>query len=110
MRQFVLTPRYKRQLELLQSHRPNGPTVSGLLRRNILLLTSTFAIGLGAFLFFVWGGWPDVGYMFLGAAVAAFGRDVGRFRMIVRSWPLNEQITNWQRVEDLLRECDRSAS
>jgi hypothetical protein len=110
MTDFVLTPRYRRQLQLLRSYRSGGPKVVALIRKNLLLHAFTFLVGLASLAFFVWGGWPDVGYMLFGASFAAFGRDLGWYRIVVRTWPLNEQITDWAKVDALLEGCDRVAS
>lgn len=42
------------------------------------------------------------GCLLIGLAAGAFLRDIGRFRVLVRIWPVYQEIINWQRVKELL--------
>ncbi|MCA8991266.1 MAG: hypothetical protein KDA88_04770 [Planctomycetaceae bacterium] len=48
-----------------------------------------------------------VGFL-TGACAGAFLRDVGRIQQSYRVWPMVEEITKWDRVEELMRESDES--
>ncbi|MEZ5942119.1 MAG: hypothetical protein R3C18_12065 [Planctomycetaceae bacterium] len=41
-----------------------------------------------------------------GACAGAFLRDIGRIQQSYRVWPVVEEITKWDRVEELMRDSD----
>ena len=58
--------------------------------------------GTGVFLCYS-GDWI-YGFLFIGVGVGAFLRDLGRIISIARFWPVNEEVLDWPKVEQLLKE------
>src|SRR5215207_5946886 len=102
-----LTSRQRRQLQKLHDYRRVPPTVTSLLRdgwRAYLYVTIVGLVGVG---FFLWAGWPIASGLFAGMILATVLRDLGWYRRLVHSWPLQLEITDWKRVEQLLERSDR---
>ena len=59
----------------------------------LLGLVSTFA-----FWFFTWGGWPSVAWVYLGAFIGVFLRDIRAVLVFQRNWPVLLEIINWDRL------------
>jgi hypothetical protein len=55
-------------------------------------------------------GFENIGWLWIGFAGGAFGRDIGRFRGLVRVWPIYKEIINWQRVSELLESNEKHDS
>lgn len=105
-----LNSHQRRQLQKMRDYRRTPPTVSALLRggwRAYLYVAIVGLIGVG---FFYWGGWPMASGLFAGMILATIIRDIGWYRRLVQSWPLQAEITDWQRVEQLLEQPDGSAA
>ena len=66
-------------------------------------------------LYAVFGGWflsqiSQLGAgLVIGLAVGAFSRDIGRLVQSYRTWPVVHEITDWQRVEQLVQSHDNAA-
>jgi len=81
--------------------RDRGFSIPVLLRRNAkryLLLFAIMILGLAVFAnlkFWV------VFYVFLGMLLGVVLRDLGWFRVIGRTWPFSEKVTDWGKVQEL---------
>jgi hypothetical protein len=52
--------------------------------------------------------WPWVAGLVIGLCAGAFLRDIGRLQVSYRTWPVVEEITNWEKVKELLETYDRT--
>ena len=43
----------------------------------------------------------EVCYVFLGSLIGVLLRDIGWFRVICRTWPFSEKVTDWGKVQEL---------
>jgi hypothetical protein len=96
-----LTPPQRDLLVLFAHWKDRPPTVGGLFLRNwtrYLVLLAFAAVGCG----FLWyRGLDTAGWFVLGMIVGAIFRDVGTFRRMVRNWPVEAEVLDWRRVEEL---------
>ena len=105
-----LTPQQRRQLLKLHDFQQTPPTVSALLRDSWRAYLYITAVGLVGVCFFLWGGWPIASGIFAGMVLATIVRDIGWFRRLVQTWPLQREVTNWNRVKQLLEQAGGSAA
>jgi hypothetical protein len=56
----------------------------------------------GVAAYFWWNGWITGSMLVLGALFGAILRDLEWHSMTKKMWPLNREITDWRRVEELL--------
>ena len=105
-----LSSQQRRQLQKLREFRESPPTVSALFRDGWRAYLYVTIVGLIGVAFFLWGGWPIASGFFAGMILATVIRDVGWYRRLVRSWPMQREITDWNRVERLLEQPDGSAA
>jgi hypothetical protein len=97
-----LTKLQRKTLQFLYLFHSKAPTVFRQMGFNWIALLPVFVIAvLGCFVISI-PGFENIGWLWIGFAGGAFGRDIGRFRGIVRVWPIYKEITNWQRVSELL--------
>jgi len=97
-----LTKLQNKTLQQLHSFRSKPPTVGRQLSLNwFAWLALLFVVVLGC-LVFLMPGFETVGWLWIGIAVGAFLRDIGRFRATVRVWPIYQEIINWPKVAELL--------
>lgn len=97
-----LTDRQARQLRAASSFRASPPTLLWYLRSSwhiYLFLTVVGGFGFG---FSAWIGRPVASGFFAGIVLATFLRDLGWYSRFVKGWPLSNEITNWDRVDELL--------
>jgi len=102
-----LSAKQVRQLRKTREFRHRAPTVGGYFRssyKGYLFITLVSGFGI---VFFVWAGWPSASSLFAGLLLATVLRDLGWYSRIVRSWPLTREITDWERVDELLMENER---
>jgi hypothetical protein len=94
----------KRQLLLLKFYAKyeTKPLTFFSIVRLFWLYWLLLLIPIGFGYFFIWGGWPEVGWIFIGVSVGAFLRDINRIIALFRTWPVTHQVINWQRVKELL--------
>src|SRR5687767_3610836 len=52
--------------------------------------------------------WPWAGGLAVGICAGALLRDIERLQVSYRTWPVVEEITNWQKVTELLEAYDKS--
>ena len=99
-----------RQLQKMHEFRTVPPTIGSYIKlgwRAQLLVLLIGAIGIFLFL---WAGWPLASGFFAGMVVATYARDIGWYRRMVQSWPLMREITDWNRVDELLSQSHGSAA
>lgn len=97
-----LTDAQARQLRAARGFRASPPTLRWYVRsswRIYLLLTVVSGFGVG---FSAWIGHPVASGFFAGLVLATFLRDLGWYSQFVKGWPLSNEITNWDRVDELL--------
>lgn len=63
----------------------------------------------GAGCWYMWAGWPAVGWLFVGASIGAFLRDWNRILSLFRTWPVIHQIIDWQRLAELIQSHEKDA-
>ena len=102
----------KIQLRLLRQYekfRAGSPTVSGIIRA--CWLSWLFLLGGAAFGFWVTtaAGMSAVGWFTIGMCAGAFLRDIGRFRVLFRTWPVLREVISWERVRELIQTHDNAA-
>lgn len=97
-----ISPDQHRRLQKLQHYRQAPPTIPGFLRDGWRAYLYVSVVGLVGFGYFLWFGWQFASGLFAGMVLATVVRDLGWYRRIARAWPLQAEITNWQRVEQLL--------
>lgn len=92
----------KAVLQLYWRYHTEGWRLGPYLRANALrwLLLLVIAVGAGWVAFHVA---PWVAALYVGMCLGAFLRDLGRLLQSRRLWPMVEQITDWQRVEQLVQ-------
>jgi len=79
------------------------PVVGSMLRSWKIYLV--LAVVLSGYSWFAWSmGASEAGFVCLGAFIGLVGRDVTWFRLHARMWPVNVEITNWAKVNILLKQ------
>jgi hypothetical protein len=86
------------------------PTILSYARSGWRALLYVPAVGAIGIAFSSWRGWPAATGIFVGMIIATVARDLGWCRRIVQSWPLTREITNWNRVDELLARSDGPAA
>lgn len=104
-----LTTQQRRQLVKLREFRTSPPTISTYVRDGWRASIYIIIVGSIGIAFFLWAGWPVASGLFGGMVLATLVRDIGWYRRIVKSWPLQREITDWTRVEQLLESLDGPA-
>jgi hypothetical protein len=104
-----LTPVQVRQLQASLRFRSHPPTVWWYVRRSwhdyvYLLVLCGISIPV-----FLWVGWPFVSAFFAGSLFSAVVRDIKVFQQYVNTWPLSNEITDWDKVNELLRNAQSAA-
>lgn len=105
-----LTSQHRRQLAKLRDFQQTPPTVSSLLRTNWHAYLYVSTIGLIGIGFSLWRGWPIASGFFAGMVLATIIRDIGWYHRLVQTWPLQREVTDWNRVTQLLEQSDGSAA
>ena len=97
-----LTDKQAKKLRVARGFRTSPPTLLWYVKSH--WRSYLFLAGLGAFAigFFAWAGWPIVSGFFAGLVLATFVRDFRWYKQFVEGWPLSNEITNWERVNELL--------
>src|SRR5262245_17683404 len=97
-----LTPAQILTLQRLQQYRAQAPALGERLRiasSMMLLLAVVFALLTGVA---VWMQVPSALPLILGAFIGAIAAEIGHQRRYINWWPLNREITDWQKVDQLL--------
>ncbi len=97
-----LTKLQRKTLEFFHSFRTAPPTIGRQLRFNWFAWLPLLIIAVLGVIVLLTPGLANAGWLWLGLVVGAFLRDIGRFRQLVRVWPIYKEIINWQRVSELL--------
>ena len=105
-----LTPKQQRQLEILRRFKDDPPTIGKYFRINWKIYLAFFVVGFIGVGYGCWIGWHWFSALVFGMVVAATLRDLGWYRQIVRNWPLTDEVTNWNRVDELLDEQNAESS
>jgi hypothetical protein len=100
----------KIQLKLLKvyaRYHSESLTVGGMARvcwRSwlVLLLLAALASWLN-----FWGGWTGGGWVCIGMCFGAILRDVGRFQVLLRTWPALHEVISWERVSELIESNEK---
>lgn len=93
-------------LRRLQRYRTHPPSLQERLR-----LVARFAVALlvivvllGAV--FVWLEVPGALFLLAGLYLGAVAREIGQQRLFIEWWPLNRQITHWEKVDEILTQTE----
>ena len=101
-----LTKVQLKTLQFFQRFRTESPTIGRWLSFNWFAWLPLLGIGVfGVLLTFVPG--TVFGWLVIGMAAGAFFRDIGRARSMSQVWPIYREITNWQKVTELLETDDK---
>jgi len=97
-------------LKRLQKYRAESPTLRERLRLVagfllLLLVLAVIAVYLGVRL-----GLPYLAWAVAGIYIGAVAREIGNQRLFVKWWSLNREITDWQKVEELLNASSDSSA
>jgi hypothetical protein len=106
-----VTKNQLRFLKIYQELHRQPPTVFGLLwlgRLGFLALVPGVAVGIW-FILMLPPSAAIAGYFVIGMCVGAYLRDIGRSIASVRLWPAIEHIVSWQRVDETVRENEKTA-
>jgi glutaredoxin len=96
-------------LQRIYKYRTFAPTLRGRLRATsgimgtLLLLCVAMGVLLARLKI------PGVAFLPAGFFLGALVRDIGNQRLWVKLWPVNREITDWNRVEQLLNEAKTAA-
>lgn len=99
----------KIQLKLLKiyaGHHAQSPTIARMVRiywNSFVFPVVGVAIGCWA----ITAGIPAVGWLFVGAWIGVFLRDVGRFQVFFQTWPVLHEVIDWKRVNDLVETWEK---
>ena len=108
VRTFMKLTRFqKKTLRFLDLFRTKRPTIVRQLRFNWFAWLPLLIIAVLGGVILLTPGFEKAGWLYIGLAVGAFCRDIGRFIGVVRSWPVYQEIINWQRVSELLESNDK---
>jgi hypothetical protein len=96
-----LTRVQRKLLKVYERFNGESVTLSGILR---LCFPSwpLLTLGVGYGYWMVSSG-ITLGWLVVGLCAGAMLRDVGRFQILLRTWPAVREIISWERVADLLR-------
>jgi glutaredoxin len=89
-------------LERLRKYRTNDPTLGERLRLGLawMLVLLTLCVALAVLLARV--DIPGIVFLPIGFFLGVAGREIGSQRRFIKWWPINREITDWNRVEQLL--------
>ncbi len=89
-------------LQFFAAYRETDPTVMRQLRFNWFAWLPLLVIAGLAGVLVCTPGDEYAGCVVFGVVMGAFGRDLGRFRVLSRIWPVYREIIRWPRVTELL--------
>jgi len=98
-----LTPKQIRQLQKLQQFRNSSPTVGEYFLMAWKVYFVIIVVGCIGIVFSFEEDWPAASGLFAGLVLMTLQRDFRWYKHIVRSWPLTKEITDWERVDELLK-------
>jgi hypothetical protein len=97
-----LTKNQRTLLKFYARHRTTPPSPSSVFRSIALpwvLLAVLIAI---ASTVYFWLGMPVAAWLCIGAFAGVVLRDIGRLRLVFRTWPAVHAVLDWERLEELL--------
>jgi hypothetical protein len=102
-----LTRLQRKTLQYFHAFRSESPTVGRQLSFNWVAWLPLLVVAVLGCIVLLAPGFENVGWLWIGLVVGAFFRDIGRYRGIVRVWPVYQEIINWQRVSELLESSEK---
>jgi hypothetical protein len=102
-----LTKLQKKTLQFFNLFRTEPPTIGRQLRFNWFAWLPLLIIAVLGCVVLLTPGFENAGWLWIGLVVGAFFRDIGRFRGLVRVWPVYKEIINWQRISELLESNEK---
>ena len=103
-----LTDKQAKRLRVARRFRASPPKLFWYVKsywRSYLFLSALGAFAIGIF---AWAGWPIVAGFFAGLVLGTFVRDFRWYKQFVEGWPLTNEITNWDRVDELLGDTSQT--
>ncbi len=100
-----LTPSQERQLKATLKFRDRPPTVWWFVRASWRVYAYFAIFGAIGIPLSQWAGLPLLSAFIVGVIFSAVVRDLKFFRQFVKGWPLSNEITNWDRVNELLNQA-----
>ena len=77
--------------------------------RSFWILWLLLLVFVAAGRWYMWAGWPTVGWLLIGVSIGAFLRDVKRICSLFCTWPVIHEIINWKRVRELIQCREKDA-
>lgn len=106
-----LTKQQVARLKQIQIYRQATPTFLGVLRRSRGWAWAVLALALVFGLFAIApNASPRYGWFLLGFIVGSLYVSFATVIRALKLWPLSREITNWNRVDELLRENETTPS
>ena len=99
-----LTKVQRQTLEQYRRYRGKRPGVGFFVRSNLWRYFLLVGAGVVAFLLLLSLGVSGPAYLLLGLVVGALLRDYALFRRFKQSWPVVEELLDWDRLNALLDE------
>lgn len=94
-----------RSLKVYLSWHTRPPNFAVLARSSLRSWVALALVaGLGCLI--VEWGYPEAGWLVIGMMGGAFLRDIGRYRVLLKVWPAHDEVTDWERVRQVLNEQD----
>ena len=93
-----------RRLKVAKDLRGKNASTIKMLFKNwkyYVLIGGLFAI---VSYYFISRGFNGYSYFFGGAFLALLLRDIAWFRLTAKYWPVSDAVTDWDKVDDLIRE------
>ena len=89
--------------------RAEEPTLFALFRKSWRLWLICFVILPADGWFLIWGGWPTVGWLFLGFALGILLTNIGRIRLFIAVWPALRETVDWEKLNALVQANEKDA-
>ena len=96
--------KYQRKLLRFYAEFENKSLTVGSVLRRFLLSWLLLVVLAGASSFYLWAGWPTFFWLFAGVCAGAWLRDIGRILVTLRTWRIIKEITDWEKVRQLLEQ------
>ena len=97
-----------KRLELAKLNREKKLSIFLMIARNLrfyIFLAIAFSV---AAYFYYKSGHAEYNLIFIGVFLGVFMRDITWFRMTARFWPVSTVVTDWNKVDELIKENERS--
>jgi hypothetical protein len=102
----------KRQMMLLRFYAKyeTKPLTLFCIARTFWLLWLLLLVPPAMGCWFIWAGLPVLGWIFIGASIGAFLRDVNRILSLSRTWAVIHEIIKWERLRELIQSYEKDAA